>query len=222
MNPNEPLPLPEIVYRRLREAVLNGVYAPGTVLRQEEVAALLGVSRNPLREALPRLETEGLVILSPRRGYAVARLEADEIRDVFGLRILLETDLVRQAVAMRTEVDEQRLFKILEKSSDAMKGEDQASRIAWFDLNLQFHDALMLPANRPHQLKALSRSRGLLEAYIRMEVRVTGDLIQAQQEHEQLAEAFIRGDVDYLVDMTREHSEHTCKRLLAGLNAKHH
>ena len=75
------LSLPEVVYRQLREAILNGLYRPAQVLRQEELAARLGVSRAPLREALPRLEADGLVVSSPRRGYSVRSLEPEEIAD---------------------------------------------------------------------------------------------------------------------------------------------
>ena len=67
--------LPTMVYNKVREAILNGVFGPGQMLRQDEVASKLGVSRSPLREALPRLEADGIVVLHPRRGYAVASLD---------------------------------------------------------------------------------------------------------------------------------------------------
>src|SRR5690606_16242608 len=89
--------LPSIVYKKLRDAILNGIFSPGQMLRQDDVASKLGVSRSPLREALPRLEAEGIVVLHPRRGYAVASLDPEQITEVFDLRCLLETELARRS-----------------------------------------------------------------------------------------------------------------------------
>src|SRR5271168_2238460 len=110
--------LPEAVYRSVRDAILNGVFAPGQMLRQEEVAARLGVSRSPLREALPRLEAEGMVVLHPRRGYAVISLDPTEIAELFDLRILLEAELARHAVERRQPHDVERVRTIVAEMND--------------------------------------------------------------------------------------------------------
>jgi DNA-binding GntR family transcriptional regulator len=179
---------------------------------------MLGVSRNPLREALPRLESEGIVTLFPRRGYTVATLDPSEIHDVFDLRILLETQLVHTAAKMRSKSDSERVQAIINEMASLVAEAETVDRAQWFDMNLQFHDALMLPAQRPHHLKALKQSRGALEVYIRTEVRLTGDLNQAQREHSIMADTFVAGDADLLVKLTRMHSENTRDRLLDGLS----
>ncbi len=211
--------LPEIVYNELRNAILNGVFLPGQMLRQDEVAARLGVSRSPLREALPRLEAEGIVVLHPRRGYAVAELNRDEIIEVFDLRILLEVELARRAIRRRTEGDIARVYAIATEMRALSDGQDrQGEALAqWFDLNMKFHDALLAPAACPHHLKALQHSRNLLEVYIRTEVRFTGDVSEAQEEHSRLARAFVVGKEDDFLELTRLHSLHTRDRLLSGL-----
>jgi len=211
--------LTETVYQALRDAILNGVYAPGTMLRQEEVSVALGVSRNPLREVLPRLETEGLVVLHPRRGYQVVSLNEEEIYDVFALRILLESDLVQRAVNRKKTIDERRIRDILDEMAILAERPETADLPRWFALNLRFHDALMLPAGCAHHMRALFVSRGALETYIRAEVRLTGDLIAAQDEHTQLANAFFNDDGAGLVQLTHKHSEHTRDRLLLGLRS---
>ena len=212
------LPLPELVYRELRKAILNGVFSPGQMLRQEEVASRLGVSRSPLREALPRLEAEGMVTLQPRRGYAVAVLDPDEIAEAFDLRALLETELARHAIANRKESDIARIYGIISEMGGLALAESDADVARWFELNLNFHTALLAPARRPHHMRALENLRGSIEAYIRTEVRLTGDLAQAQQEHLQMAQAFVNGDVQSFVALIREHSQHTRDRLLQGLS----
>lgn len=210
--------LPERVYGELRKAILNGLFAPGQMLRQEEVAARMGVSRSPLREALPRLEAEGIVVLHPRRGYAVAELHPQEISEVFELRVLLETEIAARALSRRTEADIARVYALADEMRRLSERPGDAAAIAsWFDLNLGFHAALLEPAGWPHHLGALATAMGLIEAYIRAEVRFTGGLHEAQQEHAQLAQAFVNGDTARFVELTRAHSCHTRDRLLAGL-----
>lgn len=211
------LPLPEIVYRELRKAILNGVFVPGQMLRQEEVASKLGVSRSPLREALPRLEAEGMVVLQPRRGYAVASLDPDEISEAFDLRWLLETELAQRSIERRTEADIARVYGVISEMGLLNTSESEADIVRWFELNLTFHNALLMPAARPHHMRALKNLRGSIESYIRTEVRLTGDMAQAQQEHLQMAQAFVNGDAKSFVALTREHSQHTRDRLLEGL-----
>ena len=217
-NGNSALSLPEIVYRALRSAILNGVFTPGQMLRQEEVASRLGVSRSPLREALPRLEAEGLVVLQPRRGYAVAALEPEEISEAFDLRRLLETELAQRAIERRTEADIARVYGVISKMSALTSASSDTDIANWFELNLSLHDALLAPAKLPHHMRALENLRGIIESYIRTEVRLTGDMHQAQQEHLLMAQAFVNGDTETFVGLTREHSRHTRDRLLEGLN----
>jgi DNA-binding GntR family transcriptional regulator len=209
--------LPEIVYRELRKAILNGAFVPGQMLRQEEVATRLGVSRSPLREALQRLEAEGVVVLHPRRGYAVAELDPKEIAEAFDLRSLLETELARRSIQRRTEADIARVYAIVTEMAGLAVRANGADLAHWFELNTDFHNALLTPAECPHHMRALENTRGLIETYIRTEVRLTGDLHQAQQEHLQLSQAFVSGDVTVFVGLIREHSQHTRDRLLAGI-----
>ncbi|GAA5233557.1 GntR family transcriptional regulator [Verticiella sediminum] len=209
--------LPEIVYHELRNAILNGIFTPGQVLRQEEVAQRLGVSRSPLREALPKLEAEGMVVLQPRRGYTVAALDPEEIEEAFDLRCLLETELARHSIARRTEGDIARVYGIISEMAGLTTKTSDADVAHWFELNQKFHNALLMPAGRPHHMRALKNLRGVIEPYIRTEVRLTGDMLQAQQEHSQLAQTFVNGDVEAFVDLTRAHSQGTRNRLLQGL-----
>jgi DNA-binding GntR family transcriptional regulator len=216
-----PSSLPEFVYGELRRAILNGVFVPGQMLRQEEVAATMGVSRSPLREALPRLEAEGIVVLLPRRGYAVTALRREQIDEAFDLRVLLEARIAAQAVARRDAADIARV-QVLAAEMHAFGDmpADEAALARWADLNLAFHDALLQPADLPHTLRSLATARGAIEAYIRTELRLTGDIHQAQREHARLAEAFADGDAPAFVALTRAHANHTRARLLAGLDAQ--
>lgn len=97
----EPLPdatAEESTTSTLRRAILQGVLAPGDRLRQERLAAELGVSRIPLRDAFRRLEAEGLIRIDGRRGARVSSLSADDVNELYDLRRVLEVGLVRQAI----------------------------------------------------------------------------------------------------------------------------
>ena len=208
------------MYSELRKAILNGVFRPGQMLRQEEVASLMGVSRSPLREALPRLEAEGIVVLHPRRGYAVAELRPEQVNEVFELRVLLESQLAVRSIEKRTEADIARAYDTANQMRQVMdSAADDKARVTWYDLNTRFHDALLLPAQMPFYMRALATAQGVIEAYIRAEVRLTGDLKEAQAEHAQMAQAFVNGNAKDFVDLIREHSFHTRDRLLKGLRS---
>ncbi|HEY0296231.1 MAG TPA: GntR family transcriptional regulator [Bordetella sp.] len=217
MATNTVLSLPEMVYQHLRNAILNGTFTPGQVLRQEEVAVRLGVSRSPLREALPRLEAEGIVVLNPRRGYSVAKIEPEEITEAFDLRVLLEVELARKSIARRTDADIARVYAILNEMRAMSETAETADRTHWFELNANFHRSLLEPAKCPMHLRALRTTSGTIEAYVRAEVRLTGDIKQAQVEHSMMGKAFAAGDIEQLVQIIRDHSSNTRVRLLEGL-----
>ena len=212
--------LPETVYNQIRVAILNGVLAPGQMLRQEEMAARLGVSRGPLREALPRLVAEGLVVLHANRGYSVTSLDLDEIQELFDLRAMIEVKLARAAVARRSADDVAVVQKMNMELGALVKcttSGDARDRLRWFDLNVEFHDALLAPAGLPQHARLLETIRNRLEPYIRMEVYLTGDLDEAQDEHDALVQAFLRRKADDFATLVHAHVDHARVRLLDGL-----
>src|SRR6476469_10949085 len=105
-----PLPLTPTVKRsladdvvdRLRDAIFHGSFKPGEALREEQLAAMLDVSRGPVREALVQLEREGLVIVRRHRGATVARLSRRDLEEVYSLRLALERLAVQRAVRHAT------------------------------------------------------------------------------------------------------------------------
>ncbi|PKU23439.1 GntR family transcriptional regulator [Telmatospirillum siberiense] len=210
------LSLPETVYRGLRTAILNGVYPPGQMLRQEDIARRLGVSRVPLREALARLEAEGLVVLHPRRGYAVLSLDPREIGEVFALRARIEEHMAAVATAERSDEDIAQARVLRRQMANAATA-GLAAAESWFELHIRFHDVLLGLPDRPVIHRIVNGLQRMVEPYIRVESRLTGDLDQAEAEHDRLLEGFIAGDAAGVAALTREHVDHTAARLLDGL-----
>lgn len=100
---NEYLPLRDVVFNTLRQAILKGDLKPGERLLEIALAERLGVSRTPVREAMRKLEQEGLVVMIPRRGAQVASITEKDLNDVLEVRIALENVAIEKACKLITE-----------------------------------------------------------------------------------------------------------------------
>ena len=210
--------LPEAVYQQLKTAILTGVFRPGQTLRQEDVAKQLGVSRGPLREALPKLEAEGMIISMPHRGCAVVSLAPSEIAEIFELRAMLESSLAKAAARQKDPESVQGLRELSAEMRELTMSTVEADRLRWCELNYELHNMLLAVAGRRHHLRFLDMVRALAEPYIRMEISLTGSLMEAQLEHEMLIDAFSNGDCERLEKLTRDHVQHTARRLMEALD----
>jgi DNA-binding GntR family transcriptional regulator len=145
----------EQAYLTLRRGLADGTYPPGSHLREEELAAQLGVSRTPVREALRRLDAEGWLRVVPNQGAFAAEWSARDIEEIFDLRALLETHAAERAA---TAAD-RRALATMEAACDAaeraLPGADVAALEAISDANLRFHQALW-------ELSGQSRCRAIL------------------------------------------------------------
>lgn len=210
--------MPEAVYQQLKTAILRGVFRPGQTLRQEDVARQLGVSRGPLREALPKLEAEGMIIATPHRGCTVVSLAPAEIMEIFELRAMLEASLAKAAARKKEPNAVRRLREIASTMrSLEVSTNEAADHQRWFDLNYELHDILLAVAGRRHHLRVLQIVRALAEPYIRMEIGLARSFAEAQDEHEGLIDAFAAGDCETLEKLTREHVQRTAQRIIEAL-----
>ncbi len=137
---DEFLPLRDVVFNTLRKAILTGQLKPGERLMEVHLANRLGVSRTPIREAIRKLELEGLVIMIPRRGAEVARITEKSLKDVLEVRRALDALSVELACDRITKEDIERLLKACVTFEEAAMGKD-ASVIAKADVAL--HDIIV-------------------------------------------------------------------------------
>lgn len=213
--------MPEAVYQSVRSAVLTGAIRPGEMLRQDGLAKQHGVSKIAVREALQRLEGEGLVVLNPRRGYTVVALDPDEIVEIFEVRMFVEERAAYAATLKRTEEDVVKLRSLISRL-DTIKLVGPEDIIQWSNLNFEFHETLFAASGRRHLRRVASSLRAAVEPYIRVEVYITGEPQEAQGEHHQIMQAFAEGDAPRVAKLSRDHCEHTARRLIDGLNKKGH
>lgn len=178
----------DLVAEELRSRIISGEIGEGETLYQERLAANLGVSRIPLREAMRQLEAEGLITLSSHRGGVVSVLSFDEIRELFEIRSCLETWLLGAAIPHLKDAD----FQALDTMVDNMHhGEVER----WGELNWAFHEKLYSPAGRKHTMQMLQRIHRNLDRYLRIQISITSGWKQAGEEHRAIIEACRARDV---------------------------
>jgi DNA-binding GntR family transcriptional regulator len=180
----------EVVAETLRNDITYGRIAPGSALRQEELAERFAVSRIPIREALRELERDGLVRVLPNRGAFVVRLSGDEILEITNLRILIERDLVANAVP---RCDTCNLLAIKEAERTARR---LASTAEWIEADRAFHRALYAPAGRPRQLELAMSLRRELERYQSIYGRLPDQRKTWLADHRNIVEAFFSGNAE--------------------------
>ena len=161
----------------LRRAVLEGALHDGTVLRQAELAARFGVSRVPIREALLKLEAEGLVESRPRRGTVVVSLDADAFEEILEMRAALEALALKLAVPKMSAGDFANAKAILDEAEESLRRPAAADgkrefETRWGDLNWEFHKALYLAAKKPRLLDTIENLHLLFARHLRMRVEI--------------------------------------------------
>jgi DNA-binding GntR family transcriptional regulator len=134
----------ETIHAELRAEILHGSHRPGTAFKEVALAERFGVSRTPVREALGRLQQEGLLERGVR-GLQVRNIDPEQLMQVYDLRILLEGQAALEAAATRTEMDLIRLEGLLERDRALPDPDDQAR----LRTNIEFHSALWTAAHNP-------------------------------------------------------------------------
>ena len=147
---DEYLPLREVVFNTLRQAILKGELKPGERLMEIALAEKLGVSRTPIREAMRKLELEGLVVMVPRRGAQVANITEKDLNDVLEVRITLENMAIEKACANMTDADIRKLEQAAEVFQTST-AEGDLVKMAEADVN--FHEVIYEAADRNRLVK---------------------------------------------------------------------
>lgn len=202
---------PDYIADALRAAINNGQLEDGAVLNQVELAEHFGVSRVPVREALRRLEAEGLVDASAHRRAVVSGLSPDRVAEIYELRGLIEGHLGEKAVP---NVDRGRLATL---SALNREMRDERDHQRWLELNREFHETLYEPAGRPAALELLQSLRQRGERYVQMWTRGRGleRPVEAAREHAAIVRAVRRGDAEATREAIMSHIDSTRDAIMA-------
>ena len=157
-NPEDYMPLREVVFMTLRRQILRGELKPGERLMEISLANKLGVSRTPIREAIRMLEHEGLVVMVPRRGAHVAEITRQELNDVLEIRKTLEVLAIQRACANMTDRDIRQLREAEEAFAILVERKD-ADITALGEADEHFHDIIYQGTNNRRLIQILNNLR---------------------------------------------------------------
>jgi DNA-binding GntR family transcriptional regulator len=194
-----------VAYASLQRGIISGKYPPGTWLREDELAEESGVSRTPIREALQRLEAEGLVESYRNRGSVVVGWTADDIDALYDLRILVEGYGVRRAASRLDAVDFDALTKLCEESEALLPIADRSDIQRLGELSLDFHLTLQRGSGQRQLrtiLPALLATPFVQDAGVRQPQE---NFARLCREHREILEALAAGDADWAEGALRAH-----------------
>lgn len=188
-----------IVFEALRKAIVEGEIKDGSPLRQDEIARMFNTSRIPVREAITRLEQQGLVKTQRYKGAVVASLSTDEAAEIFDFRALLEGTIIEMAVprmSKQTILAAKACLKAFSACSDPME---------WGNLNREFHYALYLDSGKPYHLMVINNSLDRVDRYLRAQLVLSDGMKRANDEHTAILEACENGQAETAAFLTRRH-----------------
>jgi DNA-binding GntR family transcriptional regulator len=180
----------------LRALIVRGALRPGQRVNQEDLAAQLGLSVAPVREALRVLEHEGQLTYLPRRGYFVTELRFADLQEIYALRAILEERAARQALPA---LDDDALERIAAAAQDCVEAAEAGDVAGELAANRRFHFALLAAPGQPHVMRVIRLLWDSTEAYRAMYYNSPAERQASVVAHEGILEALRAGDADRLV-----------------------
>lgn len=212
---SEPPTLPEAAYQAVRRNILDNEWAPGFQATEQEVATHLNMSRTPVREALMRLQQEGLIEVVPRHGMRVLPVSPADMKEIYEVLTSLESTAAELAAARRLSGEE---IRALEKASEDMDGALKRNDLeAWARADEAFH-ALLLDLCGNRMLKQLVLNTWDRAHRARMvTLRLRPKPVNSTREHRALVKAIRKGDPQAARDVQRAHRQRAGTELLSLL-----
>jgi len=203
----------DAAYDLIRRRILDNVWPPGHRALEQEVALALGMSRTPVREALVRLQAEGLVEVVPRHGMRVLPVSPNDMREIYEILTALEC-MAAELLARRRPSDAE-LQPLLDATADMDRALDAEDLEAWAQADERFHAQLIaLAGNRHLQATVMNHWDRAHRARL-FSLRLRPKPVNSTREHRALVERIRAGDIDGAVRENRAHRERASRELLA-------
>lgn len=210
--------LVELALEKLRRDILTGVFAPGSKLRIDELRKTYDIGASPLREALSRLVANGLVTAQGQKGFRVAPVSIEDIRDITDTRQLLEHAALSESLRNGDadwEAQVVAAYDKLDREHDKLQRTSGASIDGWEQANYEFHDALVSACGSKWQLNFRQVVYDQAERYRRLVVLDDEQERGAHEEHRQMLEAAVARDVEKSCRLADDHAERTYGLMVA-------
>jgi DNA-binding GntR family transcriptional regulator len=198
----------DLVFETLRDEILSGKLKPGDSLNTLALSKRLDVSRTPIREALNRLISIGLVENIPYRGSIVRKLSVDEIIEIYYIRAALAGVCARLAVRKITDRQKQRLSELCEEMESLQASEDHRIML---EKNFIFHDIIFKASEAPRIESLAMQFYQQSEQYRALALEIPGRITQVCEEHRMILRAIVDGDFDKADYYSREHQLNTAR-----------
>ena len=199
---NEYLPLRDVVFQTLRQAILYGDLKPGERLMEVHLAERLGVSRTPIREAIRKLELEGLVVMIPRRGAVVASITEKDLKDVLEVRRTLEI-LACEVACERITPELLKELKTAGEEFGCLKETEDVNRLA--EADVRFHEIIYAATGNDRLIHILNNLREQMYRY-RVEYLKNDDIYPVLvEEHKKIYEGLKHKDKKMVVELVGCH-----------------
>ncbi len=202
INIDEYLPLREVVFNTLRNAIIQGEFQPGERLMEVTIANKLGVSRTPVREAIRMLELEGLVVMLPRKGAQVAHITVSDLRDALEVRMAIEALSVRLACERIDEAGKEELKNTCMAFKEAINSKLVPAIVEGDEA---FHNSIYKATKNQ---KLINIAQNLREQVYRYRVEYVKDFLYHDKlivEHDQITLAILKGDAETAEKIMNEH-----------------
>ena len=195
-------PLRDVVFESIRGAILSGTIKPGERLMEVQMAEKLGVSRTPIREAIRKLELEGLVNMVPRKGVYVADLSIKDITDVLEIRSALEGLAASLAAKRVTAEDIKEIEKAVEEFNEAITGENFELIV---ERDLKFHDSIFKASGNEKLVALTNNLREQIQRFRVMILKNSSGLKDLSAEHREIADAISNKDANKAQELATSH-----------------
>lgn len=199
---NEYLPLRDVVFQTLRQAILKGELEPGERLMEIHLAKRLGVSRTPIREAIRKLELEGLVVMIPRRGAVVASITEKDMRDVLEVRRTLEMMAVEVAC---DRISQEELERLRLAGVEFQKDREGGDLVQLARDDMAFHEIIYGATGNQRLIGILNNLREQMYRYRMEYLKDTSSYERLDQEHSRIYESICVRDKETAREAIREH-----------------
>jgi DNA-binding GntR family transcriptional regulator len=210
--------LTDDVVDSIRDAILSGKIRPGARLIEEDLAASLKVSRGPVRQAIFRLQQEGLVVHEPHRGATVGQVSEDDVAEIYSLRLALERLAIEQAIRKAGPEQLAELEAVLDRFRATPRRKVTRRLVA--ELDIDFHDAVFRAAGSWRLYRAWETLRSQLMMFLMLRDALPEDYLESwHRDHLHILDVIRAGDARIAQDAIETHIGGAKQRLLAILQA---
>jgi DNA-binding GntR family transcriptional regulator len=209
----EPASIQDRIEAELRDQILHGHIRPGGRINVRQLETVYGVSHIPIREAIRRLEGEGLVVNVPKRGAVAAEVSLQELDEVYDLRRIVEPQVVRRAV---DQLDEESIAAVTAAYQLLERAEDGAADLVFSEAHWDFHWSLLKPGATLEIERLVHKLWRVADRYVRLTRAMAVDV--AHEQHRQLYDAYLGHDGQGAADILERHLHITGDALRARFN----